>query len=149
MFWVFKRHQMRFLSSSEKVEPIYAYKVSPVRKIDSSALFLRCNKSVLQAQLASRVMITNQKLFVRRHEYLFSLNFSQGLNFSIHADAAWGAYFACMLREPPIGDPMPTPSEEGFVPELFLNEHVTKQLKVVCCLVGYLFVVWKVFEIGF
>lgn len=55
----------------------------------------------------------------------------QGLNFSIHADAAWGAYFCCMLRDPPLGDIMPSANEEGFVPELSLNNYVTKQLKVL------------------
>lgn len=55
----------------------------------------------------------------------------QGLNFAIHADAAWGAYFSCMLRDPLVSDAMPTPQEEGFVPELFLNNHVKKQLMVL------------------
>ena len=55
----------------------------------------------------------------------------QGLNFTIHADAAWGAYFCCMLRDPSVSDTMPTPQEEGFVPELFLNNHVKKQLMVL------------------
>lgn len=55
----------------------------------------------------------------------------QGLNFTIHADAAWGAYFSCTLRDPSVSDTMPTPQEEGFVPELFLNNHVKKQLMVL------------------
>lgn len=55
----------------------------------------------------------------------------KGLNFSIHADAAWGAYFACMLLDPPVGISMENVKEEGFVPELSLNAHVTKQLKVL------------------
>lgn len=65
---------------------------------------------------------------------LIALFFSflpQGLNFAIHADAAWGAYFSCMLRDPLASDTMPTPQEEGFVPELFLNNHVQKQLMVL------------------
>ena len=36
-----------------------------------------------------------------------------------------------MLRDPPVSDAMPTPQEEGFVPELFLNNHVKKQLMVL------------------
>ena len=60
---------------------------------------------------------------------LFSFSFPpQGLNFSIHADAAWGAYFCCMLRDPSPDDAMPSPQEEGFVPELCLNTHVKEQL---------------------
>ena len=35
-----------------------------------------------------------------------------------------------MLRDPPLGDIMPSANEEGFVPELSLNNYVTKQLKV-------------------
>ena len=54
----------------------------------------------------------------------------QGLNFSIHADAAWGAYFACMLRDPTDDTAMKNVKEEAFVPELFLNAHVKTQLQV-------------------
>ena len=54
----------------------------------------------------------------------------QGLNFSIHADAAWGAYFACMLRDPTDDTAMKNIKEEAFVPELSLNAHVKKQLQV-------------------
>ena len=54
----------------------------------------------------------------------------QGLNFSIHADAAWGAYFACMLRDPTDDTAMKNVKEEAFVPELSLNAHVKKQLQV-------------------
>ena len=54
----------------------------------------------------------------------------QGLNFSIHADAAWGAYFACMLRDPTDDTAMKNVKEEAFVPELSLNVHVKKQLQV-------------------
>ena len=50
----------------------------------------------------------------------------QGLNFSIHADAAWGAYFASMLRDPPAGLSKQNVEDEGFVPELSLNEFVIR-----------------------
>ena len=36
-----------------------------------------------------------------------------------------------MLRDPSVSDTMPTPQEEGFVPELFLNNHVKRQLMVL------------------
>ena len=63
------------------------------------------------------------------HKLNEEINFSlQGLNFSIHADAAWGAYFSCMFREH--HDPL-IPTKEGFVPELQLNSHVTEQLKAL------------------
>lgn len=55
----------------------------------------------------------------------------EGLNFSIHADAAWGAYFSCMFREPHVSVAMASPAEESFVPELQLNSHVTDQLKAL------------------
>ena len=54
----------------------------------------------------------------------------RGLNFSIHADAAWGAYFACMLRDPTDDTAMKNVKDEAFVPELSLNVHVKKQLQV-------------------
>ena len=54
----------------------------------------------------------------------------QGLNFSIHADAAWGAYFASMLGDPPAGLSKQNVEDEGFVPELSLNEFVIKQMEV-------------------
>lgn len=54
----------------------------------------------------------------------------QGLNFSIHADAAWGAYFSCMLKDPPEGESRQNVEYEAFVPELSLNKHVIEQLKV-------------------
>lgn len=63
------------------------------------------------------------------HKLNEEINFSlQGLNFSIHADAAWGAYFSCMFREH--YDPLMA-AKEGFVPELQLNSHVTEQLKAL------------------
>ena len=63
------------------------------------------------------------------HKLNEEINFSlQGLNFSIHADAAWGAYFSCMYREH--HDPLMA-AKEGFVPELQLNSHVTEQLKAL------------------
>ena len=58
----------------------------------------------------------------------------QGLNFSIHADAAWGAYFASMLRDPPAGLSKKNVEDEGFVPELSLNEFVIKQMEVFLAL---------------
>ena len=79
--------------------------------------------SVLAVVAVFRVFITFIAL-------IFSF-LPQGLNFAIHADAAWGAYFSCMLRDPSASDVMPTPREEGFVPELFLNNHVKKQLMVL------------------
>ena len=54
----------------------------------------------------------------------------QGLNFSIHADAAWGAYFACMLRDPTDDTAMKNVKDEAFVPELSLNAQFKKQLQV-------------------
>ncbi|KAL9973865.1 hypothetical protein ACROYT_G020371 [Oculina patagonica] len=82
------------------------------------------------------IMGTTEESAVDPLEDIFTIRaelskMEKGLNFSIHADAAWGAYFCCMLRDAPLGDPMPSPQEEGFVPELFLNNHVKKQLMVL------------------
>ncbi len=46
---------------------------------------------------------------------------ARGLNFAIHADAAWGGYFRCMLRE---GDPEISPSQ---VPTAVMSPYVQRQ----------------------
>lgn len=48
---------------------------------------------------------------------------AQGLSFAIHCDAAWGGYFACMLRGEDDRD-----GELPFVPTLALQEHTKRQL---------------------
>lgn len=72
----------------------------------------------------------------------------QGLNFSIHADAAWGAYFASMLRDPPPGLSKQNVEDEGFVPELSLNEYVIKQMKVFIALDQITVLVFSRFELS-
>ena len=49
----------------------------------------------------------------------------------MHADGAWGGYFCTMLRDQPKVRGMPTPEEEGFVPEMFLSTYVHKQLSAL------------------
>jgi glutamate/tyrosine decarboxylase-like PLP-dependent enzyme len=51
----------------------------------------------------------------------------KGLSFVVHCDAAWGGYFASMIREPgkDAGDTLPGP----FVPVRALSEYVTKQVE--------------------
>ena len=39
------------------------------------------------------------KGFLTHNIYIFSFE-TQGLNFIVHADGAWGGYFCSMLREP-------------------------------------------------
>ena len=57
--------------------------------------------------------------------------YMKGLNFSIHADAAWGGYFCSMLRTQPESSPMPTAKETGFVPEMYLSSYVHEQLSAL------------------
>ena len=50
---------------------------------------------------------------------------SRGLNFAIHADAAWGGYFRTMLREAGAED------EEVGVPTLAMSDYVQRQYAVL------------------
>ncbi len=49
----------------------------------------------------------------------------RGLNFAIHADAAWGGYFRTMLRE------AGAEGEEAGVPTLAMSEYVQRQYRVL------------------
>jgi len=57
----------------------------------------------------------------------------KGLSFIVHADAAWGGYFASMIRDPPPGAPSRWDDEldvEGsrdFVPSITMRESSVKQ----------------------
>ena len=46
-----------------------------------------------------------------------SNSLSKGLNFSVHGDAAWGAYFCSMMRDEHRDAKMVA---TGFVPEMYL-----------------------------
>jgi glutamate/tyrosine decarboxylase-like PLP-dependent enzyme len=56
----------------------------------------------------------------------------KGLSFVVHADAAWGGYFASMLPESEPRDILPLPSEtgegDGFVPDLTLRADTQEHL---------------------
>jgi len=56
---------------------------------------------------------------------------TKGLNFAIHADAAWGGYFCSMLRAQPGSIEMPTAKQTGFVPEMYLSTYVHDQLSAL------------------
>ncbi|KAJ7356266.1 hypothetical protein OS493_026023 [Desmophyllum pertusum] len=59
-------------------------------------------------------------------------NFSKkGLDFSIHADAAWGGYFCSMLREQPQQHYLKPPEDSGFVPRMYLSNYVHDQLSAL------------------
>ncbi|CCO32116.1 L-2,4-diaminobutyrate decarboxylase Short=DABA decarboxylase [Rhizoctonia solani AG-1 IB] len=52
-----------------------------------------------------------------------------GLSFAIHADAAWGGYFASLLREEhKVGRGLPIDPDNKYVPELALSDHTRTQL---------------------
>jgi glutamate/tyrosine decarboxylase-like PLP-dependent enzyme len=61
---------------------------------------------------------------------------AKGLEFWLHVDAAWGGYFASMLREPPGGSP-PEIDASGdsntrfFDPSVAMSAYVTAQYKVL------------------
>ena len=53
---------------------------------------------------------------------------SQGLSFIVHADAAWGGYFASMIRDPP---PSRARSGRDFVPSIPLRCSTKKQFEAL------------------
>lgn len=55
----------------------------------------------------------------------------QGLDFSIHADGAWGGYFCSMLREQPKTYHLRQPEDSGFVPQMYLSSYVHDQLSAL------------------
>ena len=55
----------------------------------------------------------------------------QGLDFSIHADGAWGGYFCSMLREQPTTNHLRQPEDSGFVPQMYLSSYVHDQLSAL------------------
>lgn len=57
----------------------------------------------------------------------------RGLTFSMHVDAAWGGYFASMLREPPRHTFSPDDEHTGFdaEPASSMSEHVRNQYAVL------------------
>uniref|UniRef100_A0A8H7XPX8 L-tyrosine decarboxylase C-terminal domain-containing protein n=1 Tax=Psilocybe cubensis TaxID=181762 RepID=A0A8H7XPX8_PSICU len=68
-----------------------------------------------------------------KHEYQ-----ARGMSFLIHADAAWGGYFASMLREKPsqgAPDGMPPcprrSASRDYVPTTSLKEHTIRQFEVL------------------
>ncbi|MEH2184473.1 pyridoxal-dependent decarboxylase [Nostoc sp.] len=56
---------------------------------------------------------------------------SQGLEFTIHADAAWGGYFASLLREDETNTPQLTKTKEELITEIGLSTYVTQQFQVL------------------
>jgi hypothetical protein len=56
---------------------------------------------------------------------------SQGLEFTVHADAAWGGYFATLLREDETNTPQLTKTKEELITEIGLSSYVTAQFQVL------------------
>lgn len=56
---------------------------------------------------------------------------SRGLEFTIHADAAWGGYFASIIREDNSDIPELASSQEAPDPEIAFSSFVTEQFKVL------------------
>ena len=58
----------------------------------------------------------------------------RGLNFMVHADAAWGGYFRAMLRDPegdPDADPAPADPARGDVPTYAMSAYVQAQYEAL------------------
>lgn len=55
----------------------------------------------------------------------------QGLEFTIHADAAWGGYFASLLRSDEADTPQRTRPAEELAAEAGLSSYVTEQFQVL------------------
>jgi glutamate/tyrosine decarboxylase-like PLP-dependent enzyme len=53
---------------------------------------------------------------------------AQGLSFEIHADGAWGGYFASMIRAPPGFVRGPNDPNDYFVPDAPLSPYVITQI---------------------
>ncbi|BAZ23069.1 group II decarboxylase family protein [Kalymmatonema gypsitolerans NIES-4073] len=56
---------------------------------------------------------------------------SQGLEFTVHADAAWGGYFATLLREDETNTPQLIKTKEELITEIGLSSYVTAQFQVL------------------
>lgn len=62
----------------------------------------------------------------------------RGLNFIVHADGAWGGYFASMIRDPPPGfvsnrdvDDVDTEAGRDFVPTVTLRDSTVAQFRAL------------------
>ncbi len=55
----------------------------------------------------------------------------RGLNFAIHADAAWGGYFRALLRDPKALDAPPEDDDDEGVPTFAMSPYVVRQYKVL------------------
>ena len=53
-----------------------------------------------------------------------------GLEFTVHADAAWGGYFASLLREDEPGEPKPSNSDKSNC-AISMSDYATKQFAVL------------------
>ena len=56
---------------------------------------------------------------------------ARGLNFAIHADAAWGGYFRSMLREPKSPEPSPEGPSVPSVPIARMSDYVRAQYEAL------------------
>lgn len=53
----------------------------------------------------------------------------RGMTFHVHADAAWGGYFASMIRPAPKGAPAPRGKPSGYVPHVALRQSTADELR--------------------
>ena len=55
----------------------------------------------------------------------------EGLEFVIHVDAAWGGYFASMLRNDPYADPAALAKPREYTPAMAMSAYVERQYEVL------------------
>ena len=102
-----------------------------IRELKSSLMLAKYEKSVFAVGIPVKSACS---FFVAsRHRIAIvvanvSNSLSKGLNFSVHGDAAWGAYFCSMMRDEHRGAKMVA---TGFVPEMYLSTYVSKQLSML------------------
>ncbi len=94
------------------------------------AILKNCNKSKIPVIEVVAVIGTTEEGAIDNFDEIFKLKekYSKlGLNFHLHADAAWGGYFASCLKENKIVNT----NIPGFVPNLSLSNYSTKQFKAL------------------
>ena len=56
---------------------------------------------------------------------------AKGLSFLVHVDAAWGGYFASMIRDPPLFRGPGDEDDRTFVPTVTLRDSTVRQFKAL------------------
>ncbi|THV00047.1 PLP-dependent transferase [Dendrothele bispora CBS 962.96] len=100
-------------------------------RIDDLKTYLqKCVDNEQAVYTVVAVMGTTEEGAVDRLDEILQLRddfAAKGLSFLVHADAAWGGYFASMIREPPSGSRKG--KSDSFVPHVGLRQDTATQLE--------------------